>query len=237
MNYAGLTKRITNLGFKYHCNICNSWVKDMDAAGGKEEFFQENKVIGAGYRKNVICPVCGNTDRTRFMDFCLRKYTPIYKEKVSVLHFAPESGIGEKIRKNANCKYISGDILRGRADRIVNIENICFEDNSFDWIICNYVLQYVDDKKAIDEMKRVLKPNGKIIISVPIGWNIDETIEFIPAKKIGKSAYKRFYGIDAKKRLEKLSGMNVRRIRCKIDGSNKYGLLNKDTVFLLEENR
>lgn len=237
MNYDRLTKRIINWGLKYHFNICDSWVKDMDAAGGKEKFFQENKVIGAGYRQNVICPVCGNTDRTRFMDFCIRRYTPIYEEKVSVLHFAPEAGICEKIKKNIKCKYISGDILKGRAEHIVNIEDICFEDNSFDWIICNYVLQYVDDKSAIDEMKRVLKPNGKMIISVPIGQNINETIEFIPAKKIGKSAYKRFYGTDAKKRLEKLSGMNVRSIQCKIDRSNKYGLLNKDTVFLLEKNK
>lgn len=237
MNYDRLSKKIINFGLKYHCNICSSWVKDMDAAGGKEKFFQENSVIGAGYRQNVICPVCGNTDRTRFMDFCIRKYTQIYKTESSVLHFAPEAGIREKIKKNIKCRYISGDILRERADCIVNIENICFEDNHFDWIICNYVLQYVDDKRAIDEMKRVLKPAGKMIISMPIGQNMDETIEFVPAKNIGKSAYKRFYGMDIKKRLERLSGMNVRSIRCKTDKFNKYGLMNKDTVFLLEQNK
>lgn len=224
-----------NWGFKYYCNICGSWVNNMAAAGSKEIFFKDNKAIGAGYRQHVLCPVCGSTDRSRFIDFCIRKYTPIYRKKISVLHFAPESGICEKIKKNPNCKYVSGDILKGRAEQIVNIEDICFKDNSFDWIICNYVLQYVDDRKAIGEMKRVLKPNGKMLISVPIGQNIDKTISFIPAKKIGKSAYQRFYGMDTKKRLGKISGMKVKRIQCKVKGSNKCGLLDKDTVFLLEE--
>ncbi len=235
MNYEKLERQIQNWGVKYYCNICGSWVKDMYAAGGKESFFRENRVIGAGYRKHVVCPVCGSSDRNRFIDFCIRKYTPIYKEKVSVLHFAPESGICEKIKKNSYCKYVSGDILKGRAEHIVNIEDICFEENSFDWIICNYVLQYVDDRKAIKEMKRVLKPNGKMIISVPIGEELDKTVDFIPAKKIGKSSYKRFYGMDTKERLGKISGMKVKKIQCKIKGSNKCGLLDKDTVFLLEE--
>lgn len=226
-------KKLNCFGLKYYCNICGSWVRNMQSAGGRESFFRENVVIGAGYREHVVCPVCGSTDRNRFVDFCIRKYTSIYNDRCYVLHFAPEYELSKKIRRNTKCSYISGDILKGRADRIVDIENIYFEDNSFDYVICNYVLQYVDDKKAIEEMKRVLKPNGMIIVSMPIGRNLDKTVEFVPEKRIGKSAYKRFYGMDTKCRLEKLSGLHVNKIECRVGRHNTNGLLDLDTVFII----
>ncbi|MBD5467230.1 MAG: methyltransferase domain-containing protein [Lachnospiraceae bacterium] len=235
MKFDKTVKKMKYFGIRYYCNICDSWVNHMKPDGGKEEFFEQAKVIGGGYRDHVICPVCGNKDRTRFMDLCIQKYTPIYEQKLAILHFAPESGIRDKIKKNPRCKYISGDILKGRADRIVDIENICFKNASFDWIICNYVLQYVDDEQAIREMKRVLKPNGKMILSVPIGIGLDQTMIFPSGKHIGQSVYKRFYGRDVKERLEKLSGMKVKRISYKNSGRNKYGLLEGDTIFLLED--
>lgn len=229
-------KKLNCFGLKYHCNICGSWVSDMKPGGGKFEFFRKNEVIGAGYREHVVCPVCGSTDRNRFVDFCIRKYTSIYNDRCYVLHFAPEYELSKKIRRNTKCSYISGDILKGRADRIVDIENICFEDNSFDYVICNYVLQYVDDEKAIKEMMRVLKPNGKMILSVPIGVCFDRTIDFVNGKRIGQSLHKRIYGMDARKRFEKLSGGRcVKKVQCDVKRLNIYGLLNKDTVFIVGE--
>lgn len=235
MQFKKFMKRIQYFGTRYYCNICGSRVRCMLPDGGKEAFFEEVQAIGAGFRGHVICPVCGNKDRTRFLDICIQKYTPIYEKKLTVLHFAPESGIRDKIKRNPQCTYISGDILKGRADRVVDIENICFNNDSFDWIICNYVLQYVDDERAIYEMKRVLKPDGKMILSVPIGTALDQTLPFPSGKKIGQSTYQRFYGKDVRKRLESLSGMKVKRIRYKNHGKNKYGLLEGDTIFLLED--
>lgn len=169
MNSEVFFRKMQFFGLRYKCNVCGSWVKDMEPAGGEEDFFKKNKVIGAGYREHVICPVCWCNDRARFLDLCIRRYTPIYRGELLVLHFAPEKAISEKIRKNKKCTYVSGDISKRRAKKIVDIESICFSDNRFDWIICNYVLQYVNDKKALQEMKRVLKKNGKILLSVPIG--------------------------------------------------------------------
>lgn len=44
-----------------------------------------------------------------------------------------------------------------------------YENDFFDGIICNGVLYYLDFgsiEKAVDEMKRVLKPNGKLLLVV-----------------------------------------------------------------------
>jgi len=49
-----------------------------------------------------------------------------------------------------------------------NIYKLPYENNSFDLIICSEVLEHLkDDKKALKELHRVLKPNGKLIITVP----------------------------------------------------------------------
>lgn len=44
-----------------------------------------------------------------------------------------------------------------------------FEDNFFDFIICNYVLGHVKyDRKAMSELFRVLRPKGFAILQVSI---------------------------------------------------------------------
>lgn len=64
---------------------------------------------------------------------------------------------------------------------------------------------------------------------------MEKTVNFIPPKKIGGSSYKRFYGMDTKNRLEKISGMRVRKITSRVGKWNKHGLINGDTVFILEK--
>lgn len=62
-----------------------------------------------------------------------------------------------------------------------NAENLKFNDNEFDLIICGNAMSFVSNKsKAIDELKRVLKPNGFISI-VPI-WYLDKPDEKIISK-------------------------------------------------------
>ena len=64
------------------------------------------------------------------------------------------------------------------ADRKIDITDINFEDNFFDVIICNHVLEHVkDDRKAMSELFRVLKPKGFAILQVPISKNVKETFE------------------------------------------------------------
>ena len=71
--------------------------------------------------------------------------------------------------KSAN--YITADIQVGRADVVADITNLNFEDEFFDFIICNHVLEHVSDEKvAYSEVRRCLKRNGKFVVTVPICW-------------------------------------------------------------------
>lgn len=57
-----------------------------------------------------------------------------------------------------------------------HIENMSLADGTWDWIVCNHVLEHVNDyQKALNEFRRILKPEGHLIISFPI----DETLETV----------------------------------------------------------
>ncbi len=65
-----------------------------------------------------------------------------------------------------------GDIAPGKADRVLNIEAIASPDASYDCVVCSHVLEHVDDKKALSEIYRVLRPGGVALIMLPVieGW-------------------------------------------------------------------
>lgn len=104
-----------------------------------------------------------------------------------------------EINKLTNCTIVGIDINQNSVDnankRIAengldptrisfeygNAENLRFNDNEFDLIICGNAMSFVSNKsKAIKELKRVLKPNGFISI-VPI-WYLDNPNEKIISK-------------------------------------------------------
>lgn len=207
----GIYRKIYYYGNKYKCNICSSKVRLMKPHGIKHEIFEKNTIIEAGYRENCTCPVCKSKDRIRMVYYYLEKYTNVFVGKNCILHFAPEFPIKQKIKKNKYAEYYDGDIQKGRATYVVDITDIQFPDNKFDYIICNQVLEHIpDEKKAINELKRVIKPNGKIIITVPICVSNEKTFEdpnITDSKErlanFCQEDHVRLYGRDFKKRLEK----------------------------------
>jgi len=54
---------------------------------------------------------------------------------------------------------------------VMDAENMDFEDNYFDLIICRGVLHHLDVKKAFPELARVLKPDGAVIAAEPLIYN------------------------------------------------------------------
>lgn len=59
---------------------------------------------------------------------------------------------------------------------IAAAETLPYRDNTFDTILSHEVLEHVlDDRKSIQEMVRVLKPGGRVIIFVPNRWYPFET--------------------------------------------------------------
>ncbi len=233
--------------YQYYCNVCQQYSKDFAPAGYKEKLFKRKKIVGGGVRKKCICPVCGSIDRIRWIYWVLENKTDIFanKREMSVLHFAPEKQIEERLRKSNDSNYVTADIEVGRADVVEDITALTFADNSFDYIICNHVMEHIpEEEKALNELKRCIKPSGKIILSVPICLG-EKTYEDKSVntsdkrlKYYGQADHVRLYGYDIQERFQKF-GFSVEKVDVN-SFVNKHdmkqmSLIEYDTVWLLSK--
>lgn len=121
-------------------------------------------------RNNVLSPSTLSLERHRLLWLYLQNETDFFtlKEKKKVLHFAPEQEFYKRFKKQANIDYTTTDLFSPLADVKADICNLPFNDNSYDIIFCNHVLEHIpDDTKAMQELFRVMKPGGMGIFQIP----------------------------------------------------------------------
>lgn len=143
---------------------------------------QFRKFLPYGYghtnRDNRLCPNCLSLERHRLLWLYLKEKTTFFSEKLTVLHIAPEQPFLKKFKKMSNLIYTTADLYSPIVDVKTDIRNMIFEDNKFDFVICNHVLEHIDEEqKAMKEILRVLKPGGKAILQVPIDYSLNTTFE------------------------------------------------------------
>ena len=131
------------------------------------------------HRDNVLCPYDLTLERHRLMWLYLRDHSNFFKaEKLNVLHIAPEQCFHSRFKKQANLNYLTGDLVSPIADMHFDLHQIPLEDNRFDVVFCNHVLEHVDDAhQCMSELYRVMKPGGWGILQVPQDYTRDETYE------------------------------------------------------------
>ena len=162
-----------------------------------------------------------------------------YQNK-DVLHFAPETVLKKLVESKA-ANYVTADVVKGRADRILNIENIDDADNKWDVIICSHVLEHVNDIKALSEMYRVLSDNGILIVMVPIieGWehtyeNKNICTSSDREKHFGQNDHVRYYGSDIRERIIS-HGFTIEEDTAFGEDVVIYGLLRGEKVFICKK--
>ncbi|WP_336067023.1 methyltransferase domain-containing protein [Mesoflavibacter sp. CH_XMU1404-2] len=155
-------------------------------------------------RPNVLSPSTLSLERHRLLWLYLKNETDFFTSNKKVLHFAPEQAFYKRFRLLKNLDYTTTDLLSPLADVKADICNLPFKDNSYDVILCNHVLEHIpDDTKAMQELYRVLKPNGMAILQIPQDLNRATTFEddTITDKKeraeiFGQYDHVRIYGRD-----------------------------------------
>lgn len=165
------------------------------------------KFLPYGYenqRENVLSPSTLSLERHRLLWLYLKNETELFSEKIKLLHFAPEQAFYKRFRKMANLEYTTTDLNSPLADVKADICKLPFKDNSFDFILCNHVLEHIpDDIKAMQELYRVLSPGGTAILQIPQDLSRKTTFEdnSITSKKerakiFGQYDHVRVYGRD-----------------------------------------
>lgn len=171
------------------------------------------KFLPYGYgrqRENALSPGTLSLERHRQMWLYLQNETDFFTNPFKVLHIAPEQEFHKQFKKLKHLHYISADLYSPIVDVKADILNLPFEDESFDVVFCNHVLEHIeDDCKAMRELFRVMKKGGWGIMQVPIKTSLQDTYEDFSIidpverqKHFGQYDHVRWYGMDYFKRLE-----------------------------------
>jgi len=119
-------------------------------------------------RSNVLSPGTLSLERHRLLWLYLKNETDFFSKQLKVLHFAPEQAFYSRFRKQANLDYTTTDLNSPLADVKADICDLPFNDDVYDVILCNHVLEHIpDDTKAMEELFRILKPGGMAIVQIP----------------------------------------------------------------------
>ena len=207
------------------------------------------KFLPYGYeiqRQNVLSPSTLSLERHRLLWLYLTNETNFFTSKKKVLHMAPEQCFLTRFRK-LNHDYVTADIDSPIADVTADIINLPFNDNSFDVIFCNHVLEHVqDDTRAMKELFRVMKKGGMGIFQVPQDLNRNVTFEDNSitnpkerAKIFGQYDHVRVYGKDYFDKLRSI-GFEVKEVnysqKLSTEISSKYRLMEGELLPVVFKN-
>lgn len=181
-------------------------------------------------RNNVLSPSTLSLERHRLLWLFLKNKTDFFSKNKKVLHFAPEQAFYKRFRSMKNLDYTTTDLESPLADVKADICDLPFSANEFDVILCNHVLEHIpDDTKAMQELYRVLKPNGMAILQIPQDLTRATTFEDDTitdrkerAKIFGQYDHVRIYGLDYFNKL--------RHIGFKVDEVDYTNSLTKDQI-------
>lgn len=217
-----LLRRFVSLSYRgnaYECNICN---------------FTMNKFIDLS-NGNKLCPKCGSLPRTRRL---WQLIEPSIAGK-DILQFSPSKSLSDKIANSNPKSYVTTDYEdEFEADKKHDIQAIDELDNSFDIVICYHVLEHIpDDRKAMSELYRILRPNGSCYIQTPFkdGDIYEDNNITTPEGRLahfGQEDHLRIYSVAGlKSRLEE-NGFKVEVKEFSETNNNRFGLNENEAVLL-----
>lgn len=189
-------------GNRYECPLCGR---------------RYRKLLPYGYvtsRENALCPHCLSLERHRLLWLYLERETTLFKSLPHLLHIAPEVCLMRHLKphyKSSPERYQTADLESPLADLHFDIQQIPLADESFDVVICNHLMEHVeDDLRAMRELHRILKRGGWGVLLSPVDLQRATTFEddsiTDPKERtriFGQYDHRRLYGNDFSDRLRK----------------------------------
>ena len=244
------------IGFPYRCPACGKKVRDFLPLS---DFFMGNaKKYGYPYTtddaetmnaEHYSCPHCGASDRDRLYACYLEKKMSQqrFDDNLLLLDIAPSPPLSIFITRFEKIVHKTADLLVEGVDMSIDITNMPeVASNSFDILICSHVLEHVeDDKKALSELYRVLKPGGWGIIMVPIILTIDQ-IDEDPAvtdvaerwRRFGQYDHVRLYSKAGFIKRVEAAGFLLKQLGVDYFGEDdfeRYGITKVSVLYIVEK--
>lgn len=221
------------VGNKVSCPVC-------------EKNYRTFLPYGRVARSNALCPSCLSLERHRLIWLYLARKTEFFSANYKMLHIAPEYCFIDRFSKLEHLDYVTADIESPLAKVKMDVHDIPFDEDTFDVLFCNHVLEHVnDDKKALSEIFRVLKRGGWAILQIPLFFPLPEQTIEDPSiedpkereRLFGQDDHVRKYGLDYKDRL-KAAGFRIKDNfldELSTEEINKFGLDKNELLFVVEK--
>lgn len=211
-------------GSKYHCTICE----------GSFNRFIKLSAGSSGKNAELLCPRCGSLPRDRRLYYLLKKENLLQGK---VLDFSPSRALYRKFKKTAGVEYFSSDFANEFiSDHQFDITALKIQDNFFDLIICYHILEHIaDDRKAMAELFRVLKPGGIMLLQTPFreGQIFEDpsiTKENERMKYFGQKDHVRIYSVEGISERLNQARFSVKVLPFNEQLLNRSGFSEKETV-------
>jgi SAM-dependent methyltransferase len=193
------------LGDEYCCPVCGTHVNAFKPIW--KSFIRKVRETNYVYPLEAVetfnaqaysCPACDASDRERLYALYFEELNSSLDQgrPLRLIEFAPSPALQRKLRGYPSISYRSADLYRQVVDDCVDITNMaCYPASSIDIFLCSHVLEHVpDDRKAIGELFRTLRPGGFAIVMVPLIHGVEATHED-PAINTPELRWK-YYGQD-----------------------------------------
>lgn len=124
---------------------------------------------GTGTRRHAQCPACGALERHRLQYLVMRMLLEERPTRpLAMLHVAPEPFLRWFFTDRFGT-YETADLEMPDVDHRVDLCDLPFADASYDLVYASHVLEHIrEDRRAIAEIRRVLRPGGIAVLPVPV---------------------------------------------------------------------
>jgi SAM-dependent methyltransferase len=175
------------LGTQHRCPVCQVGLrafKPMWKSYGRNiehfGYVHRHAEMETFNLKAFTCPKCDASDRERLIAIYLDSIWPSLQrgQSIRLADFAPAYPLSRKIRNYPSIDYRSADLNRADVQDHIDLTNISYPDQSVDVFLCSHIFEHIpDDRKAMRELRRILKPGGFGLVLVPLVVGIDDTHE------------------------------------------------------------
>ena len=208
-----------------HCNICT--------------YRGHFSAFGDPPRYDARCPSCASLERHRLIHIAVNR-NDLIGPATRMLHFAPEWVLRARYRGRV-ARYETADISpRAKVDHVIDITATGLPEASYDLVMCNHVLEHVDDAAALAEIHDLLVPGGWAVLTTPVveGWAASEEDASVtdPEERrlrFGQADHMRLYGRDIRARI-RAAGFKLREVTATEPEVSRHGLIRGETVFLAQ---
>lgn len=234
--------------FLHKCIICGNYFdKFISYKITPSDYVRKLDVIGLDIN-NFSCPFCGSTDRERHLILFITRLKigeKLFKDK-KILHFAPEKYFKKFIESFNPKECILADLYPTSEEiKRIDVMDISFPAESFDTVIFNHVLEHVlDPKKALSEIKRVLKTKGYLILQTPYSEKLEKTFQSQDIKTedartyyYGQSDHLRVFGRGLFELIQEYFELKLIKSKDLFEDeiAKKYGFNNREPLFLCKK--